>query len=191
MGGRLLAVAAGAAAVLVLLLALGRGGGGVGAPADRAGAGTAAAPEAAPLPEPSGELLSPPAPAAERVANAAGETSVVPLERLLSVPDTADADPDLLLDRNPHLRVGDAILPGEAGARQLSRRLRLEQRSEEMGSAGRKGAVDETDASVGVPVGRSDAVELRAGVRVRERSGTGEEDAETESTPGVGVDVRF
>jgi hypothetical protein len=161
-----------------------------------------AEPQAAPLPapEPAVELrpaeTAPPPPSAARLRAAPPgepdrpalaaplepEPAPVPLEKLLTWEDSRPVPRGLELGKAAAPEAEPA--PSEPGVRD---RVYLERRTEEMAPGDRERKLETTDVGVRVPVAGS--VEVRGGVRIESRQ-DGESEAD-ESTPTVGVGVRF
>lgn len=153
-------------------------------PEKSAGSATPTPPVAAAPPAPAA-VAAPASPGARPDSAAALDTAPdVPLEKLLTLREPPPPAGALTLDRNPHLRRGEA--PGAAGATG-DEGLRVTERTEQVGPGGET-SVKQTEASVGVPVGES--VDLRGGVEVERLRQHGEE-AGTDARPKVGFEVRF
>lgn len=99
----------------------------------------------------------------------------IPMERLLA-PKVAEPDP---LQRTPRTAPGSP----DPSAPKVSDRLEVEQRS----SVSHRGTrVEDTDVTMGVPVGKD--VEVKGGVRVQQRDTKDEPQSETTPTVGIKVD---
>jgi hypothetical protein len=115
----------------------------------------------------------------------------VPLEKLLGVepsgtPTGLDAQSVLREAQSPPPGAGPAAKDG------LADRLRLQHRSESLpATAPRNGKVSQTDLEVALPVGASDSLRLRGGVRVDQAEQGPDGTREIHPTPTVGIEKRF
>ncbi len=111
------------------------------------------------------------------------EQVLVSLETLLDVGQEPPRERGLDFDANPHLRAAPLKYSKK------TQRLHLEHHEDELGLATREIKRRRTEVELSLPVDES--VELRGGLRVDRHERAGQDSSERDTTPTVGVEVRF
>jgi hypothetical protein len=125
-------------------------------------------------------------------ARTPAQQASVPLEKLLGVeqsrtPSGLDAQRVL---REAAAAPARSVEPAGKGG--LADKLRVQHRSESLPeTAPREGKVSQTDLEVALPVGASDSLRLRGGVRLDQAEQGPEGTREIHSAPTIGIEKRF